>query len=478
MSLTPSSEPSHEMMSTPDSAQSLYQGTSMVDPQIYQSDNFSSPSHFSAYSSNRLSGYKGPEFSAAPISQNMASQFPSAAMSGAGGLPLHNFTSSYPTSMYGLPSRSTYYHPSESINMLYDHMASNTQENQGPPFRETIVERPIIAAGAGIKLDISARATRNFFPLGDKWGCYRRNYISLSCSFSIAPMPYSQEFYVNDDGGNPAKIRSFAFGISGVVNDNDEEIRELVMHGPKRDKASERKPPKVLIRPGPAGMMSNHFPTHSQHGMTRMEEMEFLAPDGVEEPSQPPYNHTFERIQFVKATANNGKRRATQQYYNLVVTLYADVSSKGAPNWVPLAKRKSEPIIVRGRSPSHYKDSGKHGAPETSRNSATSRPHDIPEMSPTGINTHSVMYPQPRTTYESLGAVPNYYSREEPRSMCLPQPSPYHSPYQSHAQLGMKRRLSASLMPSARLAYDNPYQSRHETSYRPPMGGLPTPPGL
>ncbi|KZZ91985.1 NDT80 / PhoG like DNA-binding family protein [Ascosphaera apis ARSEF 7405] len=404
MSLTPTSEPSPEMMSTPNSAQSIYQEPSMVDPQMYPGDNFESPSTFSPYSSTKLSGYKGSDFPSAPISHNMASHFPSAALSGAGGLPLHNFTSSYPTTMYGIPSRDTYYHPSESLNMFYDHMASSAQESQGPPFRDTIIERPLIAGGAGLKLDISARATRNFFPLGDKWGCYRRNYISLSCSFSIAPMHYPQEFYVNDDSGNPAKIRSFAFGISGVVNDNDEEIRELVMHGPKRDKASERKPPKVIVKPGPSGMVPSHFPTHSQHGMARMDDMEFLTPEGVEQPSQPPYNHTFERIQFVKATANNGKRRATQQYYNLVVTLYADVNSKGAPNWVPIAKRKSEPII-------------------------------------------------PRTTYDSLGAVPNYYSREESRHMCLPPPSPYHSPFQTHEQSGMKRRLSASLMPSARCLF-------------------------
>lgn len=378
--------------------------------------------------------------------------------------------------MYGIPSRDTYYHPSESLNMFYDHMASSAQESQGPPFRDTIIERPLIAGGAGLKLDISARATRNFFPLGDKWGCYRRNYISLSCSFSIAPMHYPQEFYVNDDSGNPAKIRSFAFGISGVVNDNDEEIRELVMHGPKRDKASERKPPKVIVKPGPSGMVPSHFPTHSQHGMARMDDMEFLTPEGVEQPSQPPYNHTFERIQFVKATANNGKRRATQQYYNLVVTLYADVNSKGAPNWVPIAKRKSEPIIVRGRSPSHYKDSGKHVPSEPSRSTTSSRPHDIPELPHPSMNTHSMLYSQPRTTYDSLGAVPNYYSREESRHMCLPPPSPYHSPFQTHEQSGMKRRLSASLMPSARLAYDSSYQSRHDITYRPTMGGLPTPP--
>lgn len=74
----------------------------------------------------------------------------------------------------------------------------------------------------------------------------------------------------------------------------------------------------------------------------------------------------FDRIQFKSATANNGKRRAAQQYYHLIVELYADVgnasssapgqSNQGDGGWVKISQRISAPMVVRGRSPGHYAD--------------------------------------------------------------------------------------------------------------------------
>jgi meiosis-specific transcription factor NDT80 len=40
-----------------------------------------------------------------------------------------------------------------------------------------------------------------------------------------------------------------------------------------------------------------------------------------------------------------------------VVELSADVSRTGeSPHWVKIATKQSEPVVVRGRSPGHYKD--------------------------------------------------------------------------------------------------------------------------
>lgn len=71
----------------------------------------------------------------------------------------------------------------------------------------------------------------------------------------------------------------------------------------------------------------------------------------------PQTEHTFERIQFKQATANNGKRRAAQQYYRLVIELHAHVGELGrrvADQWLKAAHRKSARLVVRGRSPEHY----------------------------------------------------------------------------------------------------------------------------
>ena len=55
-------------------------------------------------------------------------------------------------------------------------------------------------------------------------------------------------------------------------------------------------------------------------------------------------------------------RRGSQQYFHLIVELFADVRKEGAtePNWVKVAKRTSEKIVVRGRSPSHYQHEGQN----------------------------------------------------------------------------------------------------------------------
>jgi meiosis-specific transcription factor NDT80 len=131
----------------------------------------------------------------------------------------------------------------------------------------------------------------------------------------------------------------------------------------------------------------------------------------------------FERIQFQKATANNGKRRAQQQYYNLVVELYAEIASSvpGEMQWIQIARRQSHPMVVRGRSPGHYKD-GRRGStaslgpdstgPDGNSNSS-SLPHSLSQTS------RSQMYMYDASHRDSVP-----YSRSDFRQM----PGTDHSP--------------------------------------------------
>ena len=70
----------------------------------------------------------------------------------------------------------------------------------------------------------------------------------------------------------------------------------------------------------------------------------------MSETAGPTTKHTFERIQFKQATANNGKRRTPQQYYHLLVELHINVRTQNNPHWIKVAQRKSTKIIMRGRS--------------------------------------------------------------------------------------------------------------------------------
>ncbi|PYI05265.1 PhoG like DNA-binding family protein [Aspergillus sclerotiicarbonarius CBS 121057] len=237
-----------------------------------------------------------------------------------------------------------------------------------PPFHETHLIHTIVAGTQSIKPEIQAKIHKGFFQVDEKWTCYRRNYFSVSCSFSLHPWAASQPLFVKFSDQATERVQSWSMSISAIVNAQVGEPRELVQHTPKRDKQSERKPGKVVLQPchppplvlshGASSNSSQHsFSLSSQSTGMSLEYSPYASPA---QPTQPPTQHTFERIQFQKATANNGKRRAQQQYYNLVVELYAEIASPvggGEPTqWIKIARRLSHPMVVRGRSPGHYKD--------------------------------------------------------------------------------------------------------------------------
>jgi meiosis-specific transcription factor NDT80 len=237
-----------------------------------------------------------------------------------------------------------------------------------PPFHDTVLLHAIMANGQTIRPEIQAKIHKGFFQVEDKWTCYRRNYFSVSCSFSLRPWTPNTGLYLQLLNRTTERIHSFSMSISAVVNGQDGEIRELVQHTPKRDKQSEKKPEKVALQPqqpfplgsnvGP-GAVSSHpaFGVHSHAGGMLGDYPQPYA--NTLQSSHPPTQHTFERIQFQKATANNGKRRAQQQYYNLVVELHAEIRPVAhgvGSQWVRIAKKLSHSMVVRGRSPGHYKD--------------------------------------------------------------------------------------------------------------------------
>lgn len=207
-----------------------------------------------------------------------------------------------------------------------------------------------------IKVDINGVIDKGFFVADSEWTCYRRNYFSCVCSFSLTPMMHNSPIRFLPTGSTQAyNVYGFAMCISAVVSDNDTHTIDLVQHTPKRDKGPIAKPEKVRLSAKP--------PQASHHPLTSL----YAGPDGSlgssryeqgfgqSQQSSAPTEHTFERIQFKQATANNGKRRAAQQYYHLIVELWADVGQQGGSDpWVKVAYRKSAKMIVRGRSPGHY----------------------------------------------------------------------------------------------------------------------------
>ncbi|KAG0327278.1 hypothetical protein BGZ99_008039 [Dissophora globulifera] len=195
-------------------------------------------------------------------------------------------------------------------------------------------------------IKILAKIDRGFFLAASDWTCYRRNYFQLSAAFSILGLDSSIHPEVPcllDRNGELVAVRAFLVCIGAQIQ-NGEKVIELVQHTPKRDKG-----PQITPRP-----------THIRAGGDLNLSSSGSNPNVV----------TFERVQFKTATANNGKRRAAQQYYQVHVDLYAELDNG---DLVVVANSFSAPLVVRGRSPGHYADND--DAPMESAHSTDGRYH-------------------------------------------------------------------------------------------------------
>ncbi|GAO18303.1 hypothetical protein UVI_02033080 [Ustilaginoidea virens] len=224
-----------------------------------------------------------------------------------------------------------------------------------------------------IKVDISGVIDKGPFLSSDReWTCYRRNYLACICSYTLSPnftavpIQFTPTTPSETSASQTYQVYGFAMCISAVVADNEQHNIELVQHTPKRDKGPISKPNKTPLAPKTT---STHGTLHLYGDGSGLGGARSLYSDGfggqqqgvgvsvgVGVGQQMPTEHTFERIQFKQATQNNGKRRAAQQYYHLVVELWADVGTQSTDQFVKVAFRKSAKMIVRGRSPGHYQN--------------------------------------------------------------------------------------------------------------------------
>ncbi|RDA85613.1 hypothetical protein CP532_0891 [Ophiocordyceps camponoti-leonardi (nom. inval.)] len=208
----------------------------------------------------------------------------------------------------------------------------------------------IDSAMTPVKIDISGAVDKGpFLSYDQEWTCYRRNYLACVCSYTLSPHYFpGLPIQFTPSSGSALHVYGFAMCISAVVADNEQQSIELVQHTPKRDKGPINKPSKIPMAPKTGSPSHHHaISPYGDRGMY-----------GADQPGgqQLPAEHTFERIQFKHATLNNGKRRAAQQYYHLIVELWADIGAQGPEQYVKVACRKSAKMIVRGRSPGHYQN--------------------------------------------------------------------------------------------------------------------------
>lgn len=253
---------------------------------------------------------------------------------------------------------------------------NHSAASESPPFNPQENYTTIMSDGATITPTLDAKIEKGFFLSPDQvWTCYRRNYFAVNVSFGLAPWTPNARLYLDQGNGKPhEQIQSMAVSLAAAVDGSAGKTIELIQHTPKRDKGPQLPMKKELLAPTPPGKSHDH----SAYGMSNFHQSSAAPgpnlPLQADTDSSQQYSptthansnsqHAFERIQFKSATANNGKRRAQQQYYHLIVELWANIQSPrdNDPRWVKVAAKLSHPVVVRGRSPSHYQNEGPHNA--------------------------------------------------------------------------------------------------------------------
>lgn len=289
---------------------------------------------------------------------------------------------------------------------------------------------------------------RGFFLADNDWTCYRRNYFQVSASFSIQGVSHyfpdhEVQTLVRGDDGALFPVRRFLIGISARVSNSEKRI-ELVQHTPKRDKGPQMVPqPKPII---PGGNLN----------LSTVSTNQSIA--------------TFERIQFKTATANNGKRRAAQQYYVCLVELYAETDH----GQIKVAACQSAPLVVRGRSPGHYADHQERmgqmvttSAPSqhSQHMSTPPPPQPLSLPPPPAPSAHDDRFHSafPRPPYTPPAMMPGEYGASYP---------PYYSPY---THFGGHPMHAPPPMPHTMMMNSAPPTPTHHTPSTSTPGQAPSP---
>ncbi|MCJ1447150.1 MAG: hypothetical protein MMC23_007659 [Stictis urceolatum] len=255
------------------------------------------------------------------------------------------------------PSGSSHYGFGSAMRI--DSNSSLAGSQSVPPFDATKAFYNLTdGRGTAVHPEIQAKIDKGFFRADQDWTCYRRNYFAVACAYSFKAEVEvdSEQVFVHRTTSSPERALAFAVCIAAKVDGEDGKPIELVQHTPKRDKGPMSTPDKKELKPNPSGNLS----VFSGSGSFAQSQLPSADYDhGLYHGNSENQNvANFERIQFKKATANNGKRRAAQQYFHIVVELFAKVQ-KGKTEeqeWIKIAHRLSAQMVVRGRSPGHYSD--------------------------------------------------------------------------------------------------------------------------
>ncbi|KAI3659233.1 hypothetical protein MP638_000514 [Amoeboaphelidium occidentale] len=261
--------------------------------------------------------------------------------------------------------------PSAHIQMsgsLDQHNASLDHHHQSAP--QFVTQRQLLRVvnsfGDLFEVSFGPRVEGGFFKFENIWTCYRRNYFRVLSTFNLISLTQPGHVVTADDpstlfcqfNGQNFQISGFKMTLTAFSNNNSDKRIELVtFNGKSKSPATSPSPRSVL----PGGRDFDPVPPKTPltpHSDSKKEKISTMA--------------AFDRIQFRTATSNNGKRKAIQQYFRLMLELHA-VCTDGSS--FKIAETSSEDIVVRGRSPGHYADV----QAREKKKAASAHPYAVPD---------------------------------------------------------------------------------------------------
>lgn len=246
---------------------------------------------------------------------------------------------------------------------------SGLQFKVGPSFENTTLYRPIFITSTNENVFpfVNARIDRGFESHGGEWIGYKRNYFTLvSCFEFEGANPetfFNEKFHILNDLGELENISCFALRLVSRCSE-DESVVNLIQHTAKRDRGPQYLPPVF-----PA--ISGYLPSHSiikqasniRNGdkIDQYNRMFYLDNTTLQKCMDTSILSTYpegriatvaryERIQF-STSINYRKSTMVNRHFILKVELLGLLDDG---KYAVLASTETQPLVVRGRSPSNY----------------------------------------------------------------------------------------------------------------------------
>lgn len=283
----------------------------------------------------------------------------------------------------------------------------------GPPFISAQQAVALCSAdGTPTTIRLQARLDRGFEEENGTWICYRRNYMSLCAAFDIVehaivpmtPMYPSGPVYIASGPHENAHCLYFVLRVEARVCSTNAPAT-LMQHTAKRDPGSQTTPSDTILFPGklpPHDFIRDNANvrcpkklevifnkcnlTLAEQANLSKTQVRFLEtyPDANEEAISRVAR--FERLQF--QFIHRSRREGCK--YRLQVSLMAMISHNDVLDLIDITSCHTPDIVVRGRSPASYTESGPGQKPcrsnaNSTRQSSYSSIPDLPG-SPTSLD--------------------------------------------------------------------------------------------